>query len=73
LPSACRYWTCSGASLARTSGILGYVPGVAGMHDVDDYATGRQMPGLLVYRYEVSGTTVSDRSAIPPSAAASPR
>jgi SulP family sulfate permease len=33
-------------------GILGYVPGVAGMHDVDDYATGRQVPGLLVYRYD---------------------
>ena len=33
-------------------GILGLVPGVAGMHDVDDYATGRQVPGLLVYRYD---------------------
>ncbi|HZA32161.1 MAG TPA: SulP family inorganic anion transporter, partial [Propionibacteriaceae bacterium] len=33
-------------------GILGYVPGIAGMHDVDDYATGRQVPGLLVYRYD---------------------
>ena len=33
-------------------GILGYVPGLAGMHDVDDYATGRQVPGLLVYRYD---------------------
>jgi len=22
------------------------------MHDVDDYATGRQVPGLLVYRYD---------------------
>jgi SulP family sulfate permease len=33
-------------------GILGYVPGVAGMHDIDDYATGRQVPGLLVYRYD---------------------
>jgi SulP family sulfate permease len=22
------------------------------MHDVDDYAAGRQMPGLLVYRYD---------------------
>jgi SulP family sulfate permease len=33
-------------------GILGFVPGLAGMHDVDDYATGRQMPGLLVYRYD---------------------
>jgi SulP family sulfate permease len=33
-------------------GILGYVPGVAGMHDIDDYATGRQVTGLLVYRYD---------------------
>jgi SulP family sulfate permease len=33
-------------------GILGYVPGLAGMHDIDDYATGRQLPGLLVYRYD---------------------
>ena len=33
-------------------GILGYVPGLAGMHDIDDYATGWQVPGLLVYRYD---------------------
>jgi sulfate permease, SulP family len=33
-------------------GILGYIPGMAGMHDVDDYDTGRQVPGLLVYRYD---------------------
>jgi SulP family sulfate permease len=33
-------------------GILGYIPGMAGMHDIDDYATGRQIPGLLVYRYD---------------------
>jgi sulfate permease, SulP family len=33
-------------------GILGFVPGLAGMHDIDDYATGRQVPGLLVYRYD---------------------
>nr|WP_239579004.1 sulfate permease [Microlunatus panaciterrae] len=33
-------------------GILGYVPGLPGMHDVDDYATGRQVPGLVVYRYD---------------------
>jgi len=33
-------------------GILGFVPGLAGMHDVDDYATGRQVPGLVVYRYD---------------------
>ena len=33
-------------------GILGFVPGLAGMHDIDDYASGREMPGLLVYRYD---------------------
>jgi SulP family sulfate permease len=33
-------------------GILGYVPGIAGMHDVDDYPVTRQIPGLVVYRYD---------------------
>jgi MFS superfamily sulfate permease-like transporter len=33
-------------------GILGYAPGVAGMHDVDDYPGTRQIPGLVVYRYD---------------------
>lgn len=33
-------------------GVLGYVPGVAGMHDIDDYPGARQVPGLLVYRYD---------------------
>jgi len=33
-------------------GILGYVPGLAGMHDVDDYPATRQVPGLVVYRYD---------------------
>jgi len=33
-------------------GVLGYVPGVAGMHDIDDYPEARQMPGLVVYRYD---------------------
>ncbi|MFC8430679.1 SulP family inorganic anion transporter [Streptomyces sp. NPDC057253] len=32
--------------------IEGVVPGVAGMHDVDDYPTARTIPGLLVYRYD---------------------
>ncbi len=32
--------------------ILGYVPGVAGMHDIDDYPDTRQVPGLVVYRYD---------------------
>ena len=33
-------------------GVLGYVPGVAGMHDIDDYPHARQVPGLVVYRYD---------------------
>jgi SulP family sulfate permease len=33
-------------------GVLGYIPGLAGMHDLDDYDTGRQVPRLLVYRYD---------------------
>ena len=33
-------------------GILGYVPGVMGMHDVDDYPTARPVEGLVVYRYD---------------------
>ncbi|MDK9495989.1 sulfate permease [Streptomyces katrae] len=32
--------------------VLGIVPGLAGMHDVDDYPTARTIPGLLVYRYD---------------------
>ena len=33
-------------------GVLGFVPGVAGMHDVDDYPEADLVPGLLVYRYD---------------------
>lgn len=33
-------------------GILGEVPGVAGMHDVDDYPNATRIPGLVVYRYD---------------------
>lgn len=33
-------------------GVLGYVPGIAGMHDVDDYPRATQVPGLVVYRYD---------------------
>ncbi|MGZ5408376.1 MAG: SulP family inorganic anion transporter [Aeromicrobium sp.] len=33
-------------------GVLGYVPGVPGMHDVDDYPNALQVPGLVVYRYD---------------------
>ena len=32
--------------------VEGLVPGVAGMHDVDDYPQARTVPGLLVYRYD---------------------
>ena len=32
--------------------VLGLVPGVAGMHDLDDYPDARSVPGLVVYRYD---------------------
>lgn len=32
--------------------VLGLVPGLAGMHDVDDYPAAELIPGLLVYRYD---------------------
>lgn len=33
-------------------GVLGYVPHIAGMHDIDDYPHPVQVPGLVVYRYD---------------------
>lgn len=33
-------------------GVLGYAPGLPGMHDVDDYPDATQVPGLVVYRYD---------------------
>ncbi len=33
-------------------GILGFVPGVAGMHDIADYAGASLVTGLVVYRYD---------------------
>ena len=39
--------------LARPhEGVLGRVPGLAGMHDVDDYPDAQTLPGLVVYRYD---------------------
>ncbi len=32
--------------------VQGLVPGLAGMHDVDDYPQARTVPGLVVYRYD---------------------
>ena len=32
--------------------VLGYAPGVAGMHDVDDYPDAVTVQGLVVYRYD---------------------
>ncbi|MFF8537842.1 SulP family inorganic anion transporter [Streptomyces sp. NPDC015532] len=32
--------------------VQGLVPGLAGMHDVDDFPEARVIPGLLVYRYD---------------------
>jgi SulP family sulfate permease len=39
--------------LARPhDGILGEVPGIAGMHDIDDHPEAKTIPGLVVYRYD---------------------
>ncbi len=32
--------------------VLGFVPGMPGMHDVDDYPEAEQIPGLVVFRYD---------------------
>ena len=32
--------------------VLGFVPDLAGMHDVDDYPEATVLPGLMVYRYD---------------------
>ncbi len=32
--------------------ILGRVPGIAGLHDIDDYPEATTVPGLVVYRYD---------------------
>jgi len=32
--------------------VEGFVPGLAGMHDVDDFAQAELVPGLVVYRYD---------------------
>jgi MFS superfamily sulfate permease-like transporter len=32
--------------------VLGFVPGLAGMHDVEDYSNAVEVPGLLIYRYD---------------------
>ncbi len=32
--------------------VLGFVPGLAGMHDIDDYPAAEVIPGLLIYRYD---------------------
>ena len=32
--------------------VLGLVPGMAGMHDVDDYPSARLVPGLMIYRFD---------------------
>ena len=32
--------------------ILGVVPGLSGMHDIDDYPRAQTIPGLVVYRYD---------------------
>ncbi|MEZ5186512.1 MAG: SulP family inorganic anion transporter [Candidatus Nanopelagicales bacterium] len=41
------------ARLARPhDGVLGFVPNVAGMHDIDDYPSPTTLPGLVAFRYD---------------------
>ncbi len=41
------------ARVARPhAAVLGLVPGLAGMHDIDDFAGSRTIPGLVVFRYD---------------------
>ncbi len=41
------------ARIARAhDAVEGEVPGLAGLHDVDDYESARTVPGLVVYRYD---------------------
>jgi len=32
--------------------VQGYVPGISGMHDIEDYPEVHQVPGLVVFRYD---------------------
>ncbi|MGZ8801583.1 MAG: SulP family inorganic anion transporter, partial [Mycobacterium sp.] len=32
--------------------VLGYVPGLPGMHDIEDYPHAELVPGLVIYRYD---------------------
>jgi len=32
--------------------VVGFVPGVAGMHDIEDYPEAAPVPGLVIYRYD---------------------
>ncbi|MGB3356368.1 MAG: sulfate permease [Mycobacterium sp.] len=32
--------------------VLGFVPGLPGMHDIDDYPQAKLLPGLVMYRYD---------------------
>ena len=42
-----------GTRLARPhDAVLGRVPGLAGMHDVDNYAGAQTLPGLIIYRFD---------------------
>lgn len=41
------------ARIARPNdAVLGTSPGIAGMHDIDDYPDATTIPGLVVYRYD---------------------
>ena len=44
--------------------VLGFVPGGAGMHDVDDYPEAYLVPGLLVYRYDARCSSRTPRTSV---------
>jgi MFS superfamily sulfate permease-like transporter len=57
-------------------GILGFVPGLAGMHDIDDHPDATTLPGLVVYRYDAPSASptppTSAAASRPPTAPAAP-
>jgi hypothetical protein len=44
--------------------ILGLVPGLAGMQDIDDYPQAQTLPGLVVYRYDADAAVTEAARAV---------
>jgi hypothetical protein len=43
--------------------VLSRVPGLAGMHDLDDYPGAKTAPGLVVYRYDARRFSPTPRTS----------